>query len=419
MTSANHTPAPATPLLDRSDERYKVDSGIAGAIRTFLDRVRAGDLGSLPVIVGLAIIWTIFQSINPIFLSSTNLINMLFDASTIGVISLGIVCILMVGEIDLSVGSVSGFSSAIVGVLWVNHGWPVGLAIAAAVASGALIGLVYAQLFNRFGMPSFVSTLAGLLAILGGQLYLLGGTGSINLPYESPLVDLGQSLFMPAAFAYGVVALAGVVMFVAGFRTAARRRSAGLSPESLSGLLLRTVSFTVVLELIAVYFYQDRGIPWMFGIFVGLVVGLNYALTRTQWGRMVNAVGGNREAARRAGINVRRIYSSAFVLCAVLAAFGGVLASARLASASQQAGTGDVNLNAIAAAVIGGTSLFGGRGSAYSALLGIIVIQSISSGLTLLDLSSSLRYMITGGVLAVAVIVDSLARQSRVSHGRA
>lgn len=411
--------AKAPPLLDRSDERYQVETGMGGAIRTFIDKVKAGDLGSLPVIVGLAVIWTVFQSINPIFLSSTNLINMLFDASTIGVISLGIICILMVGEIDLSVGSVSGFASAIVGVLWVNHGWPVGWAIAAAVATGAVIGLVYAQLFNRFGMPSFVSTLAGLLAILGAQLYVLGGTGSINLPYDSPLVNLGQSLFMPAFVAYGVVAMAGLAMLVAGMKTAARRRAAGLSAESMGRLVLRTAVLTVVLELIALYFYQDRGIPWMFGIFIGLVVGLDYALTRTQWGRMVHAVGGNREAARRAGIKVRTIYASVFVLCASLAAFGGVMASARLASASQQAGTGDVNLNAIAAAVIGGTSLFGGRGSAYSALLGIIVIQSISSGLTLLDLSSSLRYMITGAVLAIAVIVDSLARQSRVSHGRA
>ena len=146
---------------------------------------------------------------------------------------------------------------------------------------------------------------------------------------------------------------------------------------------------------------------------------MNYAFTRTQWGRSMMAVGGNAEAARRSGINVKRIYLSAFITCSLLAAIGGVLSAARLASASQQAGTGDVNLNAIAAAVIGGTSLFGGRGSAWSALLGIIVIQSIANGLTLLSLSSSLRYMITGGVLAIAVIVDSLARQSRVSHGRA
>ena len=183
-------------------------------------------------------------------------------------------------------------------------------------------------------------------------------------------------------------------------------------------MLFRSV-LTVALLLVAAYLNTDRGVPWVFGFFALLVVLLDYALKRTQWGRSMTAVGGNREAARRAGIDVRGIYRGAFVLCSSFAALGGVLSAARLASASQQAGTGDVNLNAIAAAVIGGTSLFGGRGNAYSALLGIIVIQSIASGLTLLDLSSSLRYMITGAVLAVAVIVDSLARRSRVSHGRA
>ncbi len=407
------------PLLDRGDERVKQQDSVGGSIRAFLGRVRTGDLGSLPVVVGLAMIWTVFQSLNPVFLATNNLVNLLFDCSTVGVISLGIVCILMVGEIDLSVGSVSGFASAMVGVLWVNLGWPVWLAIPAAMAVGAAIGLLYALLLNRLGMPSFVSTLAGLLAVLGMQLYILGASGSINLPYGSDMVNFGQSLFIPHILAYVFAALAGAAMFAAGVRTAARRRQAGLSAQSMKSLLLRTGALTLLLEAIVSYLNQDRGIPWMFGFFVGLTVAMNYALTRTQWGRSMTAIGGNREAARRAGIDVNLIYTSAFVACSVLAAIGGVLSSARLASASQQAGTGDVNLNAIAAAVIGGTSLFGGRGSAYSALLGIIVIQSIASGLTLLDLSSSLRYMITGAVLAIAVIVDSLARRSRVSHGRA
>jgi D-xylose transport system permease protein len=419
MTNNAENREPASPLLDRADERVKHAAGIGGALRSFLDRVRSGDLGSLPVIVGLVIIWTVFQSLNPVFLSANNLVNLLFDCSTVGVIALGIVCILMVGEIDLSVGSVSGFASAMVGVLWVNQGWPVALAIIAALVVGALIGALYAFLFNRFGMPSFVSTLAGLLAVLGLQLYLLGSTGSINLPYGSPLVNFGQTLVMPHWVSYALAALAGLVLFVTGYRIAARRREAGLSSPSLASLIVRAVVMIVVLEFIAYYLNTDRGVPWMFGLFIGLAVAMNYALTRTKWGRSMMAVGGNREAARRAGINVRFIYASAFVFCSTLAAAGGILAAARLASASQQAGTGDVNLNAIAAAVIGGTSLFGGRGSAYSALLGIIVIQSIASGLTLLDLSSSLRYMITGAVLAIAVIVDSLARRSRVSHGRA
>ncbi|NYT33409.1 sugar ABC transporter permease [Rhizobium sp. WYCCWR 11128] len=416
-TIQNEPAAPA--LLDRRDERVHHDDSLAGSIRAFGDRIRSGDLGSLPVIVGLAIIWTVFQALNPVFLSSSNLVNMLFDCSTVGVISLGIVCILMVGEIDLSVGSVSGFASALVGVFWVNQGWPVVLAILAAMIAGALIGSLYAFLFNRFGMPSFVSTLSGLLAVLGLQLYILGATGSINLPYGSWLVSFGQIMVMPDPVAYLLVALAGIAFFFASYRTSARRRAAGLSAKSARGLLLRAVIITLALEAVAFYLNQSRGIPWMFGLFVGLTAAMNYALTRTKWGRSMHAVGGNREAARRSGINVSRIYTSAFVMCALLAATGGVLSAARLATASQQAGTGDVNLNAIAAAVIGGTSLFGGRGSAYSALLGIIVIQSIASGLTLLDLSSSLRYMITGAVLAVAVIVDSLARRSRISHGRA
>ena len=405
--------------LDRRDQRVRQDDSLAGTVQSFIERIKAGDLGSLPVVVGLIAICTVFTIINPLFLSPNNLVNLLFDCSTVGVISLGVVCMLMVGEIDLSVGSVSGLASATLGVLWVNSGLPVPLAIIAAIGSGAVTGFIYSELFSRFGMPSFVATLAGLLAVLGMQLYILGPTGSINLPYGSDLVNFGQLLVIPKPLAYVLVALPGVVSFVARLRMARRRRAANLSAASLSAIALRAILLTVGLEIAVAVLNQARGVPWMFAVFVLLVLIMHYALSRTKWGRSMKAVGGNREAARRSGINVRRIYTSAFVLCGTLAATGGVMAACRLASASQQAGTGDVNLNAIAAAVIGGTSLFGGRGSAYSALLGIIVIQSIASGLTLLDLSSSLRYMITGAVLAIAVIVDSLARRSRQSHGRA
>ena len=407
------------PLLDRSDARVTHASGVSGSLKAFLDKVRAGDVGSLPVVVGLVVIWTVFTVMNPIFLSANNLVNLLFDCSTIGVIALGIVCVLMLGEIDLSVGSMSGVGSALMGVLWVNSGVPVPLAIAASLALGAVVGAVYAVLRTRLGMPSFVSTLAGLLALLGLQLYMLGNTGSINLPYGSFMVSFGQLLIMPAWLSILLAVVPGIVVLVMGQRVRDRRRAANLSAGSLGGLVLKAAVLTIVLVAIVLYLNTGRGVPWMFGLFVGLVVVMNYAFTRTKWGRSMMAVGGNAEAARRAGINVKRIYTSAFILCSMFAALGGVLSSARLASASQQAGTGDVNLNAIAAAVIGGTSLFGGRGSAWSALLGIIVIQSIASGLTLLNLSSSLRYMITGAVLAIAVIVDSLARRSRVSHGRA
>jgi D-xylose transport system permease protein len=409
----------STPTLDRSDERVRHDDSLAAMAKGFIDRVRSGDLGMLPVAVGLVVISIVFSALNPIFLAPNNLVNLLFDCATVGVISLGIVCVLVLGEIDLSVGSMSGLASALVGVIWVNMGWPVAGAIIVALVVGAGVGMLYAMLYNRLGMPSFVATLAGLLALLGLQLYILGPTGSINLPYASPLVRFGQILIMPDWLSYTLALVPGLVMIGRGLRTRTQRVAANLSAQPMQALILKAVVLTVVLEAAVFYLNLGRGIPWMFALFIALAVILNYALTRTKWGRSMFAVGGNKEAARRSGINVRRIYMSAFMLCSTLAALGGILSASRLASSSQQAGTGDVNLNAIAAAVIGGTSLFGGRGSAYSALLGIIVIQAISNGLTLLNLSSSLRYMITGGVLAIAVIVDSLARRSRVSHGRA
>jgi D-xylose transport system permease protein len=417
-TNTNKPLVPET-RLDRSDERVEHQDSIFGLLRAYVTRIKTGDLGMIPVVMGLIIISIVFTLLNPIYLAPNNLVNMLFDCATVGFISLGIVCVLLLGEIDLSVGSMSGLASAIIGVLWVNQGWPVVGAIAVALAVGAVVGLLYAELYSRLGMPSFVATLAGLLALLGMQLYILGPSGSINLPYISPLVRFGQVLVMPGWLAHIFALLPGIAMLIQGLRTRERRTEVNLSAEPLSALWARSIFMTAVFEFMVFYLNMGRGVPWVFGLFVLVVVVLNYALKRTKWGRSMFAVGGNREAARRSGINVRGIYVSAFMICSMLATTGGILAASRLASASQQAGTGDVNLNAIAAAVIGGTSLFGGRGSAYSALLGIIVIQCISNGLTLLNLPSSLRYMITGGVLAIAVIVDSMARRSRMSHGRA
>lgn len=408
-----------TPRLDRADSRVRHDEGIAGAFRTFLDRVRSGDLGVLPVVIGLLLITVVFTSLNPIFLAPNNLANLLFDAAAVGFIALGVICVLLLGEIDLSIGSMSGLASAIMGILWINTGLPLPLAILGAIATGIVTGLIYGVMRNRFEMPSFVATLSGLLALLGIQLYILGPSGSINLPFDSALVRFGQLLIIPPWLSYVLALVPGLVMVWGDFATRRRRAKANLSSMSPSVVLLKSFSITAALVFAVYYLEKGRGIPWMFGVFVLVVAVMNYALTRTKWGRSMFAVGGNIEAARRSGIDVRRIRLSAFMLCSALAALGGVFSAARLASSSLQAGTGDVNLNAIAAAVIGGTSLFGGRGSAWSALLGVLVIQAISSGLTLLNLSSSLRFMITGAVLAIAVIVDSLARRSRASHGRA
>ena len=419
MTNVELDTALPSRATDLQDERLYQDQGVRSALSTTGRRIRDGDLGLLPVVAGLIVIAVVFNSLNSIFLSSQNLSNLLFESVPVGVIALGIVCVLLVAEIDLSVGSVSGLASALLAVLWVNKGVPVAIAILIAIAAGSGIGLLYSQLFNRVGVPSFVITLAGLLGFVGVQLWLLGDIGAVNLPFDSGLVKFAQLEFVPAWLSYVFVFAGAAGLCVTAVVRARERRNAGLSSQSTTLLLARSVSLLIGAGLFVAYLNKSRGVGWMFVFFLVLVLVMNYVLTRTGFGRSMFAVGGNAEAARRAGINVRRIYMYVFVLCSSFAALGGVLSAARLAAANQSSGGADVNLNAIAAAVIGGTSLFGGRGSAFAALLGILVIQSISNGLTLLSLNSSYRFMITGVVLLLAVSLDALARRSRVSHGRA
>jgi D-xylose transport system permease protein len=329
------------------------------------------------------------------------------------------VLVLLLGEIDLSVGSVSGLSAAVLGVTFVNKGWPLVASLLVGVAIGVVIGLFYGALYTRFGVPSFVITLAGLLGFLGLQLLVLGKEGSLNLPFDSALVGFATRSFLSPGLAYGLAVAVVVVYVLTRLRSRRARIAAGLSSAPNSIIALKAVALALVLVVPVAVLNGDRGVSSMFVLFLALVVATDFAIRRTRWGRSVVAVGGNVEAARRAGINVRRIYLSVFALCSTFAAVGGLLAAARLVAVNQSSGGADTNLNAIAAAVIGGTSLFGGRGSAYSALLGALVIMSISNGLALLSLDSSVRFMVTAAVLLVAVTIDSLSRRSRQSHGRA
>jgi len=400
------------------DQSEQDEHGIAGVLSRIWARVRGGDLGALPVVVGLALIWTVFQTLNPVFLSSRNLVDLTMQCAAIGTISLGIVLVLLLGEIDLSVGSVSGLASAILAVSFVQLRWPLLIAVVAAIAAGCLAGLLYGVLYVRFGVPSFVITLAGLLGFLGLQLWVLGDAGSINLPFDSWLVQFAQHAFLPPWAAY-LLAIATTAAYAwSHVRRAQRRAAADLDSRSYGEIAVRSAIMAAVLLLVVWYLNLSRGVGAMFVLFLVLVVAAHLALSRTRWGRAVYAVGGSVEAARRAGIRVDRIYLSVFALCSMLAATGGVLAAARLAAANQSSGAGDTNLNAIAAAVIGGASLFGGRGTAFAALLGVIVIQSISSGLTLLNLDSSVQFMVTGVVLVLAVIIDSMSRRTRAAAGR-
>lgn len=404
---------------DLQDERLIAGRGFSGAVAAFTARLRSGDLGSVPVVVGLIIIWAVFQIANGSFLSSRNLVNLTLQTTSVGVLALGIVLVLLLGEIDLSIGSVSGLSAAVLGVTFVNQGWPLVLSIVTGIAVGVVIGLFYGALYTRFGVPSFVITLAGLLGFLGLQLLVLGKEGSLNLPYDSALVEFATRSFLSPALAYGLVAVVVAAYVLTRLRAGGARSRAGLSAPPASVIAIKGGALAVVLLIPVLVLNGDRGVSSMFLLLLAMVVGTDLAIRRTRWGRSVVAVGGNVEAARRAGINVRMIYLSVFAACSTFAAVGGLLAAGRLVAVNQSSGGGDTNLNAIAAAVIGGTSLFGGRGSAYSALLGALVIMSISNGLALLSLNSNVRYMVTAGVLLIAVTIDSLSRRSRQAHGRA
>ena len=268
-------PSPSRPT-DRQDERLREDAGgIRGALSATVGRIRGGDLGLLPVIIGLALIWTIFQILNPFFLSSNNLANLLMQSVPVGLLALGVVCVLLVGEIDLSVGSVSGLSAAIVAVTFVNLGWPLPLAILASVAVGLAVGAFYGVIYIRLGVPSFVITLAGLLGFLGLQLLTLGKSGTINLPVDSFLVYIGQQAFVPKPLAYALVVLAAVALFLGNFLKARRRTAAGLSSRPLGMNIAASGTLLVVLGFAAWFLNQSRGVGWMFVFFIALVLVMN------------------------------------------------------------------------------------------------------------------------------------------------
>ncbi|WP_454856378.1 sugar ABC transporter permease [Promicromonospora soli] len=386
-------------------------AGLPGAV---WQRVRGGN-GLLPIVAALVGIWLVLGAVNPAFLAPENLVNLTLQSAPVGVIALGVVLVLLVGQIDLSVGSLSGLAAAVVAVGSVSLGWPVALAILVALACGVVVGLGYGALSTRLGLPSFVFTLAGLLFLAGVQLRVLGPLGSINLPFESWFVRSVQQGFLPAAAAWALVVVIVVTSAVLQLVARARRRRADLACASLPQIAVRTLVLGGVLSAIVAYLYLGtaRGIGWSVVLFALLVVVTDVLLRRTRWGRSVRAVGGDRRAAMLAGVPVRRTVVLCFVACSTLAALGGVLAAGRLGAANQGTGGADTYLVAIAAAVIGGTSLFGGRGSAWSAVLGVLVIQSIANGLTLMNVDQAARYMVTGAVLLLAIIIDMLIRKRR------
>lgn len=407
----------ATPAVD---VRLLVrEEGIRGYFGEFWRKLRSGELGSLPVVLAVIIIWTVFGSLNSTFLSAQNLSDLSQQIVGTGMIAVGIVFVLLLGEIDLSVGSVSGLCAAIFAVLNVLNGMNEWLALLIALLGGAAVGLIHGFFFAKVGVPAFVVTLAGNLAWNGLMLQVLGSSGTVNIPSDSIVAELYSTVFHSPAAAY-VAAAAGVGLFLAAsLLDAGRRRAAKVPSRPVAEIVLRTLVLAAIAFATAYILNRYQGLPLALLVFLILLVVLDFVLRRTTYGRRVFAVGGNVEGARRAGISVAFVRMSVFSIAGTMAAAGGLFLAGQIQSASQTSGGGNLLMNVIAAAVIGGTSLFGGRGSVWSALLGALVIGSIQSGMNIMGVSNAVQFMITGSVLLAAVVVDSLSRRSQKAAGRA
>ncbi|MER6063843.1 sugar ABC transporter permease [Streptomyces sp. NPDC001792] len=395
------------------------EQGLAGYVTEFKRKMKAGDLGSIPVVVGLAVIWIIFQSLNSNFLTAGNLSDISVAMVGTGMIAVGIVFVLLLGEIDLSVGSLSGVAGATFAVLNITHGMNEILALVLSILTGTVAGALQGFFFAKIGVPAFAVTLAGLLFWNGFMLKILGDNGTINLNDNGVVAKLTSYYFSDVAAAYGLAVAVTVLFFLSSYFGNKRREAAGVPSRPLSETVLRTALLAVVAFAAAIVFNQYKGLPLAVVVFVAVLFITDFVLRRTPYGRKVFALGGSVEASRRAGINVDMVRISVFAISGTFAAIGGLFIASKIASANQGAGGGDLLMNAIAAAVIGGTSLFGGRGRTWNALLGVLVIVSIQYGLALEGIASPVQYMITGGVLLATVVIDAVTRKTQKTAGRA
>lgn len=405
----------------------------------YFKRVRSGDLGSIPIILGLVVIALFFQSQNENFITPRNAVNLIVQMAGITTIAIGVVFVLLLGEIDLSVGYVSAVGAVAMTLLlrvpggdpstwpWYaifEGGWPWYFAIPVALAFTALVGLIHGLIITRFQVPSFVVTLAGLLIWNGVVLSMIGGGGTVIIQDSVVIGIANEVLSVPLGWVLsGVIILLYAVSEIVQLNT---RRKSGLSTTPIAIIILRII-FLAAITLAVMYIANlNRGLPngkEVMGfpivgvILLLLLVGFTFLAMRTQFGRYVYAVGGNIEAARRAGINTERIRIYVFIISSVMAGLGGIILASRLRSVDTAAGGGNLLLNSIAAAVIGGTSLFGGSGRVVSALLGAVIIASVENGMGLLGYPSGRKFVVTGLVLLLAVIVDAISRRSRAQSG--
>lgn len=397
------------------------------AIRDYTVRVRGGDVGALPAVLGLLVLVAVFSVLRPsTFTNAFNFANLIHQSAAVIVIAMGLVFVLLLGEIDLSAGWTGGVAAAVMGIVVTQRGLPWWLGILACLATGAVVGTFLGLLVARLGIPSFVVTLAAFLGLQGVLLKLIGEGGTVSVR-DSILVAINTD-DLPVLLGWIMVVATVVVYAAISLRRASVRRAGGLEAPPQVVLLGKIIVLAVLLFAATAYLSMERstnperaslrGIPVVAAIILVLLVGLTFLLTRTAFGQHVYAVGGNAEAARRAGINVRQVKLACFVISSTLAAIGGIMLASRNASISPTTGGADTLLYAVGAAVIGGTSLFGGKGRVIDAVLGGLVIAVIINGMGLLSQPSSVVYMVTGVVLLVAASVDALSRRRATSTGR-
>jgi D-xylose transport system permease protein len=402
-------------------------SSVLEQFRTSLERyLISGDVSSYGILIGLILIWVVFELANQSFLAPLNLANMLSQISSIGILSVGVILVLLIGEIDLSIGAASGFTSGIMTILSVNLRFPGIAAILLAILLGLTIGAIQGFWIAKVHVPSFIVTLAGLLVWQGGLIYFIGESGTLNL--RDPIITgiANTSLPVWAGWALGIISILTITLTSFGGRNLRARAGLPVKPISMviAQLLIISIAILVVIGLMNINRSlistnkPIQGVPSAFLVFLGFVTVFHWITRYTTLGRHIYAVGGNPEAARRASIDVDKIRIVVFTLCSGIAACGGIVAASRLYAVDTGSGSGDVLLNAIAAAVIGGTSLFGGRGTIWSALLGALIIGSINNGMDLLSFPSSIKYVITGCVLLLAVTIDSTSRARRQRSGK-
>ncbi|SIH96162.1 inner-membrane translocator [Mycobacteroides abscessus subsp. abscessus] len=395
-----------------TDERISQE----GFVRTFVRRIKEGQLGSFPVILALVIIVIVFQSANSNFISPANLVNLSTQVAYLAILALGINLILLLGEIDLSLAQLGGLCASVLGVLVVRQGVPPLIALTIMLLLGLVVGAIQGWFFAVVGIPAFVVTLAGLLAFTGLTLTTLGTQKNLSMA-DTFAFDFA-SYYFPAIWAYvfGAVAVLG---FAAGIiHSKLRRHNAGLDSASWTSVIIRIVLLTAVVFGFLILVNQDFGLAMPFFLMLVIAIVIDLVLRKTKYGRSIYAVGGKVEAARRAGIRVTWVRISVFMTAGVLAAlFGFVKAGVTTNAGSTLVGTQDL-LNAIAAAVIGGTSLFGGRGSAWAAVLGALVVGAINNGLYLIGFNSDAQQIITALVLITAVVIDAISRRGQRYVGR-